>query len=106
MQRRGLNYLEKKRLQIYLKEYNQLDDVPMSITLVVAPFNPNRLTPLYRKKTLEAVNLIKEKLCGNIKVSTCANGRKQRKYLKPDDIVYSPTFSTKSLMKTLVLDIM
>ena len=79
MQRRGLNYLEKKRLQIYLKEYNQLDDVPMSITLVVAPFNPNRLTPLYRKKTLETMNFIKDKRCGKIKGRTFANDSKQRK---------------------------
>ena len=73
---------------------------------VVAPFNPDGITSLHKKKILESVNLIKAKRCGNIKRRTYANGRKQRKYLKPDESIYSPTCSTESLMETLVIDVM
>ena len=88
------------------KEYKELDDGPMTGKPEVARFNHDRLTPLYRKKTLEDVNLIKEKRCGKIKGRTCSNGRKHRKCLKPDESVYSPTYSTKSLMVTLVTYVM
>ena len=33
---------------------------------VVAPFNPDGITSLHKKKILESVNLIKAKRCGNI----------------------------------------
>ena len=69
----------------------------------MAPFNPDGLTPLDKNKTLEAVNLIKEKLCGKIKVRNCANGSKHIRYLKPDESVYSPTYSTEALMTILVI---
>ena len=49
------------------------------------------------------MNLIKEKRCGHIKGGTFANGSKQRKYLKPYEIVYLPTCSTKELMATFVI---
>ena len=51
------------------------------------------------------MNLIKEKRSGKIKGRTCSNGRKQKKYLKPDESVYSTTCSTKVLMATLVIDV-
>ena len=53
-----------------------MDDGPMPGKPEVAIFIPDGITPLNRKKTLEAVNLIKEKRCGNIKGITCANGEK------------------------------
>ena len=73
---------------------------------VVAPFNPYGLTPLDRNKKLENVNVIKEELCVKIKGRTCTNVGKQRKYLKPDEIVYSPTCSNEALMATLVIYVM
>ena len=88
------------------EEYKQLDDGPMPVKLVVETFNPDVITSINRKITLEAVNLIKEKRCGKINESTCANGSKQRKYIKADESVYSPTCSTKALMETLVIDAM
>ena len=40
------------------------------------------------------------------KKKTCANSSKQRKYLKPDESVYPPTYLTELLMATLVMDAM
>ena len=92
----------KKEIKIFreianvdiFKEYKQLNDGPMTGKPAVAPFYPDGLTLLYKNKTLEAANFIKEKHCGNIKGKTCENGINQRKYLKPDDIVYVPISST------------
>ena len=57
-----------------------------------------------KMKTLEAVNLIKEKRDGSIKGRSCANGSKQRKYLKEGESVASPTVSTEANLSTLVVD--
>ena len=53
---------------------------------------------------MEAVNLIKEKRDGKIKGRTCANGSKQRQYLKDGENVYLPTCAMESLMTTLIID--
>ena len=64
----------------------------------------NTLTHLEKKKALPAVNLIKEKRSGDIKGRTCVNGSKQRKYLKQDESVSSPTAGLESLVTTLLID--
>ena len=101
--KKGIKIFLERAIADMFKEYTQLDDVSIPTKQVVAPFNPDGLTPLDRNKTLESVNLIKEKCCGNIKGRTCENGSKQRNYLKLDESVSSPTCSTKSLMETLVI---
>ena len=53
---------------------------------------------------MEAVNLIATKRLGKIKGRTCANGRKQRKYLRDDENYPSPTASLELIMTTLVID--
>ena len=49
---------------------------------VVVPIFLDSLSSDDKKKALEAVNLIKEKRNGKIKGRTCANGAKQRIYVK------------------------
>ena len=44
----------------------------------VAPIKPNTLSFDDKMKVLEAVNLIKEKICGKIKGRTCAYGSNQK----------------------------
>ena len=101
-----INLFGEIEIAAMFKEYKQLDSGPMPGKLVVVPFNPYVLTPLDKNKTLEAVDLIKEKHCGNIKGRTCENGSKQRKYLKPDESIYSPICSTKALIANLFIDVM
>ena len=50
------------------------------------------------------MNLIKEKINGNIKGRTCVNGSKQRRYIKEGEIISSPTASLESIITTLVID--
>ena len=46
----------------------------------------------------------KEKRNGDIKGRTCANGVKQRRYVKAGEITYSPTVSLVSILTTLAID--
>ena len=57
-----------------------------------------------KKKALEAVNLIKVKRCGKIKGRTCANGSRQRNFIKAEDNFASPTASLEPILATLVID--
>ena len=98
-----INIFGDRVIAAIFKKYKQLYDVPMPGKPVVAPFNPDVLSPLDRKKTLEDVKLIKDKRCEKIKGLTCANDSKQIKYPKPDEKVYSPTCSTEALMETLII---
>ena len=41
---------------------------------VVVPENPDVFAPKQNHKSLRAVNLVKEKLCGKIKGQTCSDG--------------------------------
>ena len=65
--KKGIKLFLERAITAMFKEYKQLTDGPMTDKPVVAPFDPDGLTPLDRKKTLEAVNLIKEKRCGKIR---------------------------------------
>ena len=64
------------------KEYQQLNDGPMPGKPFFGPIINEELSGEDRNKALEAVNLIKEKLCGNIKGRECENGSLQKRYLK------------------------
>ena len=72
---------------------------------VVGPIDPDKLPLEIKRAALETINLIKDKRCGNIKGRTCANGNKQRKYLKEGETVASPTVSTEALFTTMIIDI-
>ena len=50
------------------------------------------------------MQLIKEKRCGRIKGRTCADGRKQRKYILPEDAT-SPTVSSDAVLLSFMWDV-
>jgi len=56
-----------------------------------------------KRDALEAINLIKEKRTGKIKGCTCADGRKQRKWINKEDTA-SPTVSLEALITSLLID--
>ena len=87
-----------------IKELKQLNDRSMDGNPVVVPISPDSISSDDKKKALEVVNLIKEKRDGKIEGRTCANGAKQRIYVKEGDIIFSPTVSLESIMTTLVID--
>ena len=50
------------------------------------------------------MNIIKEKYGGELRGRTCVDGSGQRKYLKQDETVASPTAGLESLFTTLLID--
>jgi hypothetical protein len=102
--KKGIKLFGETAVAAMFKEFHQMDRGPMPGKPVFGPQDSTLMTPLQKKMTLEAVNLIKEKRCGAIKGRSCADGSKQRKYLKPEESTYSPTCSTEALITTLVVD--
>ena len=70
----------------------------------VCPVDPGTSSKHEKSRALEAVNLIKEKRDRKIKGRACASGAKQRKYIKEDEIISSPTASLESIVATILID--
>jgi len=102
--KKGIKMFGERAIAALLKEYNQMDKGPMPGKPVFGAVDYHTLSEQEKKEALEAVNLIKEKRDGKIKGRTCANGSKQRQYLKDGENVYSPTCAMESLMTTLIID--
>ena len=94
----------EKAIAAMLKELKQLNNGAMKGKHVVVPINPSKLTKFEKRVALDAVNIIKKKRNGDIKGRTCANGAKQRRYVKAGEITYSPTVSLVSILTTLSID--
>ena len=88
------------------KEYQKLNYGPIPGEPFFGPINNEELSSEDRKKSLEVVNLIKQKRCWKIKGRIFSNGSQQKSYLKEDESVYYTTWSTESLMSTLLFDAM
>ena len=101
---RGFKLFGERALAAMIKELKQLEEVPIPGKKVVTAINPDTLSAKDKAKSLNAVNIIKQKLDGTIKGRTCDNGSKQKRYLGKDDSVASPTVSLESLFTTLVID--
>ena len=54
---------------------------------------------------MEAVTVVKQKRCGKIKGRACADGSKQRRYLKEFESVASPTLSLDGLIGSTMIDV-
>ena len=85
------------------KELTQLDQGAAPDKPVCVPQCPDTLTAEDKKKALDAVVLLEEKRNGDTKVRSCANGSKQRMYLKEYESVASPTVSLEGLLLHLVI---
>ena len=102
--REGFKKHGQAAISAMIKEFTQLSNGAVPGKPVVRPIDVSSLTPLEKSKALPAVNLIKEKYGGVLKGRTCADGSGQRKYLKQDESVASPTAALESLIMSLVID--
>ena len=68
-----------------IAEYTQLND-----RNVFRPYTASDLTKTEKKETINLIAMVKEKRDGKIKGRSCADGRKQRCYIRKDE-VSSPT---------------
>ena len=101
----GIKKHGERAVAAIFKELKQLNDSVMPGKPVIAPIPFEELTDKKDKEqALEAVNLIKEKRYGKLKVRTCANGLRQHCFLKDVEEFTSPTASLESILTTLVVD--
>ena len=96
--REGLKRFGERAANALIDEWVQLDKLGV---FEGAYFH--LLTPEQRKEALRLVQLIKEKRCGRIKGRTCADGRKQRSYIQPEDAT-SPTVSSDAVLLSCMWD--
>ena len=101
---KGFKKYGQPAIAAIIKDFTQLNNGAVPGKPVVKPVNVSTLTPLEKHKALPAVNLIKEKFGGKLKGRICADGSRQRKYLKEDESVASPTAVLESLIMTLLID--
>jgi hypothetical protein len=94
----GIKKFGDKVVAAMLSEYKQPGKS------VFGSIDPSNITTEECKRALEAVNLIKKKRCGKIKGRTCANGSKQKRYLKHGETISSPTVSLEAIIGTLLID--
>ena len=87
-----------------IKEFSQLNEGVVPGNVVVIPIDASTLTDIEKKKALPDVNLIKETWNGVIKGRSCVDRSKQRRYLKQDESVASPTASLESSIATLLIN--
>ena len=97
---KGLKVFGQKGIEAVLKELKQLHD-----WMVIEPQHPEEMSKDEKKASLQYLMFLKKKRSGIIKGRGCVDGRKQRVYLNKDDIS-APTFSTKSLLLTYLIDAM
>ena len=102
--RKGIKQFGERAVAAMIKEFEQLDQGAFPGKPVVMPVDAGSLTPKELEMAMEAVNLIKEKKGGKVKGRTCANGSRERKFLKYDESVASPTVSTEGMFGTFMID--
>ena len=102
--KKGFKQFGTKAVAAMIKEFTQLNEGAVPGKPVVEPTDASTLTDTEKKKALRAVNLIKEKWNGDIKGRSCVDGSTQRRYLKQDESMSSPTASLESLLITLLID--
>ena len=78
----GIKKFGEKAMAAMVKDYIYIDKGPIEGKPVVTPIDPDTLYYKEKRKALELVNLIKEKIKGIIKVRVCEYGSKQKKLLK------------------------
>jgi hypothetical protein len=100
----GIKRFGEQAVAAMWKEYKQLNEGAVPGKPVFGSVDPKSLSFEEHSRALEAVNLIKKKRCGKIKGRTCADGSKQKRYLKEGETISSPTVSTEAIIGTLVID--
>ena len=94
----GIKRFGDQAIGAVIKEYAQLGD---QNTFKMIP--KEDLTPEVKRNALELLTLVTKKRTGAIKGRACANGSRQRAYIKKEDIT-SPTVQLESIILSLVID--
>ena len=98
--KQGLKVFGDKGVEAVQKEMTQLHE-----RKVMRPKHKQELTPEQRREALGYLMFLKRKRCGRVKGRGCADGRKQRAWIDPEDAT-APTVSTEAVLMTAVIDAM
>ena len=94
----GIRRHGQKAIDAMIKEFTQLHKQNTFV-----PVLATKLSKKAKKEALNLITMIKQKRCGKIKGRACADGRKQRRYIRKEDVA-SPTVQLNSLLLTLLID--
>ena len=81
-----------------MSEYGQIDDKK-----TFEPLDAGRMTHIEKNQALNLLTMVNEKRDGRLKGIAVADGRKQRLYIKNEDVA-SPTVELESLISSLLID--
>jgi len=94
----GIKRFGESAINAVLAEFGQLNDQK-----IFDPKFAHELSGKQKREALNLITLVKEKRCGKIKGRACADGRKQRRYIRKEDVA-SPTIQLESLLLSLMID--
>ena len=100
----GFKLFGEKAFASIVKELKQLKYGPMPGKQVIMAIDPDMLSLEQKRRALNAVNLIKQKIDGSIKGRTCADGSGQHKLLSVNESIASFTLSLEALFVILIVD--
>ena len=100
---KGFKEFGERSVAAMMKELVQLDQGAVPGKPVVVEIDPDQLSPEEKRRALDAMNIIELKRDGRVKGQSCANGSKQKLYLKEYQLVASPTISLKGLFAVLLV---
>ena len=96
--KKGLELFEQEGIDAVLKELQQMHDLK-----VVEPIEPSKVTKEMRQKALNYLMFLKRKRTGDVKGRGCADGRKQKLYVRKEDSA-APTVGTPALIISCLQD--
>ena len=102
--KKGIKQFGDRAIAAMVKEFTQLDQGAFPGKPVVCPIDADSITEQEMKMAMEAVSLIKEKRNGVLKGRACANGSRQKRFLRSDESIASPTVSVEALLGTFMID--
>lgn len=94
----GIQRYGDKAIEAVLKEFVKL----IGMT-TFDPLDASTLTLEQKRRALKLITKIKRKRCGKIKGSACADGSRQRRYIRKDEVT-SPKIQLESFIISLLLD--
>ena len=90
----GIKLFGDRGRESVMKELQQLHDM-----VTYTPVHAHKLTREQRNEALSSIMFLTEKRCGRVKMRACANGSKQRQWIRKEDAA-SPTVMMDIVMIT------
>ena len=95
---KGIKLFGERAVVAMMKELKQLNDGVLPGNPVIQPIPFEQLSQKDKEEALEVVTIIAEKRFGKIKGRACANGSRQRKYLKDGNHGNHDTNDSRAMM--------